>query len=296
MPIRRRAFLALLAGAGGLQSASRALANSAEASSAPAGQLRTLRYSLKVNNPTSKTVKAAEVRVFAPVRQGTWHRRVEVRSAPSHALVEGAAGNATLRFDLDALAPYATLVLQIEADVELFARPQRSPAPPLGMYRGAEQMLEVEDRNIGDLADSLRRPNPRDTVRNMFDWTRQNIRYVGYVVEAQGARGALESRKGDCTEYAYLSVALVRAAGLQARVVGGFVVSGQQRLRATAYHDWAEVYLEGQWVLLDAQVGLLDPKENANYVAFEYLSPQGEAVKLAARRFSASTPILAEFL
>jgi len=57
----------------------------------------------------------------------------------------------------------------------------------------------------------------------------------------------LEKKAGDCNEHAVLLAALLRAAGIPARVCAGLVYKDD----AFYYHAWNEAYL-GSWVSMDA--------------------------------------------
>lgn len=59
---------------------------------------------------------------------------------------------------------------------------------------------------------------------------------------------------GDCTEHAVFLAALCRAAGLPARVAVGLVYV--PAAQAFGYHMWTEVFIEDQWIGLDATLGL----------------------------------------
>ena len=69
-----------------------------------------------------------------------------------------------------------------------------------------------------------------------------------YDVGFAGAEEILQNKRGDCSEYTVLTVALCRAAGIPARAVVG-VMYGQGIF---AYHMWAEVYV-GRWIGLDSK-------------------------------------------
>jgi hypothetical protein len=58
------------------------------------------------------------------------------------------------------------------------------------------------------------------------------------------------SGEGDCTEHAVLLAAVCRARGLPARVAIGLVYA--ESLGGFAYHMWNEVWIDGQWIPLDA--------------------------------------------
>ncbi len=87
-----------------------------------------------------------------------------------------------------------------------------------------------------------------------------------------GVRGSatalevLQNGAGDCTEHAVLVVALMRAAGIPARVVDGIVLASDGGGNGVAgYHAWAEIWL-GQWIGVDATVD--ETGTSARYLEF----------------------------
>jgi len=97
-----------------------------------------------------------------------------------------------------------------------------------------------------------------------------NVRYSGYAGRDRGALYALEHRKGDCTEYANLFVALCRANGIAARPIGGYVCPQSGVLKARDYHNWGEFYEDGSWKLADPQNRVL--RQNpADYIAMRIM-------------------------
>ena len=82
----------------------------------------------------------------------------------------------------------------------------------------------------------------------------------GYVVEKDlntllaTATEVAETRAGDCTEHAVLLTALLRAAGIPARVVTGLVYverfAGASRI--FGYHMWSQALVDSRWIDLDA--------------------------------------------
>lgn len=92
------------------------------------------------------------------------------------------------------------------------------------------------------------------------------------IAKEAGMRGSatatevLRNGAGDCTEHAVLVVALMRAAGIPARVVDGIVLAANEDGSGVAgYHAWAEIWL-GQWVGVDATVG--ETGTSARYLNF----------------------------
>lgn len=64
----------------------------------------------------------------------------------------------------------------------------------------------------------------------------------------------LEMGKGDCGEHAVLTAALLRAAGLPAKVLYGLVYAPVYG-KGFFYHAWNAVYIEGRWLEIDSALG-----------------------------------------
>jgi transglutaminase-like putative cysteine protease len=65
---------------------------------------------------------------------------------------------------------------------------------------------------------------PRDAARAIADWVRENVAYVpGSTGVQTGAQEAWELRKGVCQDIAHLTAALLRAVGIPARYVSGYL-------------------------------------------------------------------------
>jgi hypothetical protein len=97
--------------------------------------------------------------------------------------------------------------------------------------------------------------NPYWIARKIFDWVIGTLEYelVGGwdVPETLIKRGT-----GSCSEYAFLFIALCRAAGLPARYEAGIAVRGDDVSVDDVHHRWAEVYLPGYgWVPIDPSGG-----------------------------------------
>lgn len=88
---------------------------------------------------------------------------------------------------------------------------------------------------------------------------------VGYA----SAIEVLENRQGDCTEFALLTAALARAAGIPARVVFGIVyVKDEFEGRSNFFggHAWTQVFVGENWYSLDAAFGEFD----SGHIAIDY--------------------------
>ncbi len=77
-----------------------------------------------------------------------------------------------------------------------------------------------------------------------------------YGASADRATDVLRQMRGDCTEHALLSVALLRALGIPARRVDGVVyVNSGDGVPALYWHEWVEAYVGSTWTQLDPTLG-----------------------------------------
>src|SRR4029077_11471295 len=61
--------------------------------------------------------------------------------------------------------------------------------------------------------------------------------------------------EGDCTEHAVLTAAMCRAAGVPSRTALGLIYVDSNRGPALGFHMWTEVWVDGQWLPIDATLG-----------------------------------------
>jgi transglutaminase-like putative cysteine protease len=135
----------------------------------------------------------------------------------------------------------------------------------VGRFLAADELVQADHpeivaaakRAIGDADD------PREKAVRIFDWIRDGIEYC---IEAdRPSLEVLREGRGVCVTKALLHVALLRAAGVPARL--GHVDYLADALRAMfpgAYvdkqpevyplHTFAEVLLDGEWLTCDATV------------------------------------------
>lgn len=115
-----------------------------------------------------------------------------------------------------------------------FLRPEFNIESDHRAIRGAVEEIVRGDRN------------PTSVTRKILAWVYRNLEKRP-VVSVPSALEVLRTRRGDCNEHATLLTALLRAAGIPARISIGLVYSRQKFF----YHAWTEAYV-GKWVSLDA--------------------------------------------
>jgi len=133
-----------------------------------------------------------------------------------------------------------------------------------------EQYLEKNDATIQRISEGLKGKNDVDKVRAIYDYVVENMQYEIVGKDDLGAVHAAKQKKGDCTEYSDLFVALCRAKGIPARVITGYTARFDE---ISPKHHWVEVHLKDYgWVPFDPSWGDTEDKFIRN-TAFETLQP-----------------------
>jgi hypothetical protein len=109
-----------------------------------------------------------------------------------------------------------------------------------------DQLARVSDPEIREIARTLRvSGDDLATAEAVVAWVHQKVRYE-ITPTSLDAVEILERGEGDCTEYALLTVTLLRAAGIPAKLQEGMAASGDEMVAHAwvAWHDgtrWREV-------------------------------------------------------
>lgn len=115
-------------------------------------------------------------------------------------------------------------------------------------------------------------------------------RFVSGVVKGSNERGldlaseVATLRTGDCKNYAVLTVALARAAGVPARIVFGIALLRFDDHYGAFGHAWAELRIDGRWIVADSAIA----KEpgHVRYLPFGALENEGMGYALDAARLT----------
>lgn len=253
---------------------------------APPDTTRNINYSVTVSNQSNAAIPDLKVRVFHPRGKTSWQRVSEVDA--STAFEPAPAENADyLEFSF-LLPPYGTKVINLTSSIELWRVPLPSPPPtPSALTPLVNAKTNAE---FSELAASLKRESPLATARELTNWLNQNLTASEYSAELVPLPVLLKERRGDCTDFANLFVALARANGIPARTAAGFVIERDRHLRASEYHNWAEFYADGSWKLADPIQGVFDSSYE-KYVSFGYLDSSDSTPSqiINIERFSATS-------
>lgn len=150
-----------------------------------------------------------------------------------------------------AMTVYAT-IFQCDLTTMLEHDEEDNSSQLLSPYLINEKNIESNDESILNQAYNLRDEDLITTLENIYYFVNKEIKYGGYTAEPLGAKQTLHVKKGDCTEFSDLFIALCRANGLPARYVSGFLTDWKN----TPCHNWTEVYInQVGWVPFDPTAG-----------------------------------------
>ncbi len=246
-----------------------------------------VQYSFVLRNTTNRRIAKAELWAYAPIPKTPTQRRVALTTSHPHELLSAGHGNQILYFQFPDLPPYTARTIAIKADLLLSDQP--NPSNPFSQsdmtpYLEAEKFIESDDEALGRVARGLKTDDSLETAAKIHQWVADHVEYIGYTRRSRGALYALKHKKGDCTEFMYLFTALCRAVGVPARCVDGYVMEKSGVLRASEYHNWAEFYHNGSWMLADPQRRVFMEK-SSEYIALRVIHEKSEDPTTTFNRF-----------
>ena len=135
------------------------------------------------------------------------------------------------------------------------AFPMQSDVPTLARWLGPSVYIESDHPSIvAKSAELTKGAKTRwDAVQAIGLWVYKEIAYT--IADTPSARLALDKRKGDCGPHATLTVAMLRARGIPARLVGGLVYTPTFG-GSFGQHAWVEVHMgNAGWIAIDPTTG-----------------------------------------
>jgi transglutaminase-like putative cysteine protease len=235
---------------------------------------RYVRYGFTIEN--TRNVRATNVVLFVqlPVYQSETQRTLECKVVPEAEILRDGSGNQVAKIDFSDIPPLATRLVEIEARIVLgrnaeFGLDAENPT----RYLQPEEFVESDHADIQALANKAPEGSVPDMARWFEEEVRRTIKPAAMDPADRGALWALANSKGDCTEQSYLFVALCRARGVPARVVGGYRCDGPCLLLPASYHNWAEFHDGESWIRVDLTPDPAGPE----YVAMKIHTPKPDA-------------------
>ncbi len=122
--------------------------------------------------------------------------------------------------------------------------------PEVRVYLESDVSIQADDPEIKNLAKNIVKgcESEMDAITKILNWVRYNVQYtcskelkVCEGVSFVDAKRTLKYRKGNCVNFANLSIALLRSAGIPAKRSGGYVADSEHE--SAAAHAWISVYI-----------------------------------------------------
>ncbi len=165
--------------------------------------------------------------------------------------------------------------------------------PMLKRYLQPDRLVPLNGM-IAELAkkNTIGATTPLERARKIYDYVLTTMRYdkSGEGWGHGDAIWACTAKRGNCTDFHALFIAMMRTSGIPARFEIGFPLpEGKTEGDIEGYHCWAEFYLEGLgWVPVDASEAWRNPSKrdyffgahDANRVLFTY----GRDIRLSAEQ------------
>ena len=128
---------------------------------------------------------------------------------------------------------------------------EKNTVKDLSIYLKSTTNCQVNNAAIKKVVDSLTNGLTSDLAkaRAIYNYVRDSVSYSFYYNTKYGAAGTLSAKKGNCVDQAHLLVAMYRTAGIAARYVHG---TCRFSSGSTYGHVWAQVLVDGNWVVVDA--------------------------------------------
>lgn len=231
---------------------------------------RIIKYSFTMQNPTNSLIENASFWVYLPAKQTTYQKRTNVSFSHRVENRVDSNGNEKVVFTAKNLPPFGNEVFSVSAEIDIANSPNRLASVDMEPYLQPEKHIESEDPRIVAIADSLKADSMTDSAININNWVIENLSDAGYIRRDHGAIYALENKTGDCTEFMNLFLALARASGIPARGVAGYVNKESTILKSRNYHNWAEIYIDSAWRVVDPLNKVIF-KNESHYIAMRYL-------------------------
>lgn len=133
--------------------------------------------------------------------------------------------------------------------------------PSPGVQCDDAEIVKSAREIVGDEKDALK------AARKLSGWVHGHIDKKSMDIAAASAKEVFTNRSGDCSEHAVLLAAMLRAAGIPAKVCIGYLYYRG----AWAGHAWAAAWV-GSWVDLDATLG--DGVADAARIKFSETTPE----------------------
>lgn len=246
-----------------------------------------IRYSFLLKNNSNEPLVDSRFSLFGPrLSSPSQNFTGFTASTPMEAVMDD---HENLVFVANGLTipPFGSKNISLTVSLDVHSKAPPSKVRDIKEYLGDEDYLNMSSPHVIEAARKFSQLEKKETPFAIYNWLIDNIESTGYVAQARGAEAAIRERKGDCTEFMHAFIALARLNGIPARPVGGFVLESDAALvRSHEYHNWAEFYQDGRWIIADPQKQIIGDPVGKHYITFRYLSDQSDTAGFSQRFLS----------
>ncbi|WP_431685855.1 transglutaminase-like domain-containing protein [Hahella sp. NBU794] len=243
-----------------------------------------IRYQFAVKNKGRAFARDISINIFSPVSDYPMQRLDALSGPNGYEETTDAISNKTLIYKIDQLASYEARNITINAELTMLPLASITVDPKLWLKN--ERYIEVDSPEVREVAKLFEDIPLERQPKAVFEWLAQHLKPSDYIKEEKGAAWALANKTGDCTEYAYAYIAILRKLGIPAIPLGGFIVSRPATvISGVDYHNWTLFHDGHRWRLADPLNGVFDQQEE-DYVAFRILGESANGEPLGRNRFS----------
>src|SRR5271155_4264800 len=162
-------------------------------------------------------------------------------------------------------------VRRVEESADMEKAQANIPEPTGGAfdsYLGPDRLVPI-DGQIKLVSAKVGDPNRSsyEQARAIYDYVIANMIYdkSGNGWGRGDAIYACDVKKGNCTDFHSLFIAIARSRGIPARFTIGFPLGAAGSGKIPGYHCWAEFYAGGEWVPVDASEAWKHPARHDYY-------------------------------
>jgi transglutaminase-like putative cysteine protease len=250
------------------------LAPAAYAAEGALDRLRNIQFEYRTDIPVTDS-QARKLEVWIPLpREDGWQRveELSIDTPSQHEIVtQDIYGNRLLHIMANSPLPTtlsATIRFQLTrreqaADVTRAMRDLAEPSDgSFAPYLRSDRLVPTTGR-IAEVSANLQKKgvSPYQQARVIYEYVTSVMKYdkTGKGWGRGDAVYACDIRRGNCTDFHSLFIALARARGIPARFIIGFPLGTERSGQIPGYHCWAEFYSGGVWVPVDASEAWKNP-------------------------------------
>lgn len=228
-----------------------------------------IKYRFSLHNKSNERLNNQLFRVYAPVKETASQKVIEIKASQKYTLITDKYKNQILVFHFAELAPYSSKQISIQVQLNMAKIPNYQTLSISEDYLQSTPYVELDAPQVQQLSAIIKQKSDAQSALKAYQWSVNNIRYNGYRAEQMSASETLKRRVGDCTEFMHVVTAINRSNQIATREVAGYIVSQSRILKSNEYHNWAESYLDGRWLLSDPQ-NKKHQRDHQDYIAFRH--------------------------